>query len=59
MIDKLLSVERKYEQMASELQDPAVQADNAKFRAHSKSLSEMQPLVDRFREYRTSSAKSA
>ena len=38
--------------MASELQDPAVQADNAKFRAHSKSLSEMQPLVDRFREYK-------
>ena len=52
MIDKLLSVERKYEQMASELQDPAVQADNAKFRAHSKSLAEMQPLVDRFREYK-------
>jgi peptide chain release factor 1 len=52
MIDKLQSVERKYEQMAAELQDPAVQADNAKFRAHSKSLSEMQPLVDRFRQYK-------
>ena len=52
MIDKLLSVERKYEQMAAELQDPAVQADNAKFRAHSKALAEMQPLVDRFREYK-------
>jgi peptide chain release factor 1 len=52
MIDKLLSVERKYEQMAAELQDPAVQADNAKFRAHSKALAEMQPLVERFREYK-------
>ena len=52
MIDKLLSVERKYEQMAAELQDSAVQADNAKFRAHSKALAEMQPLVDRFREYK-------
>jgi peptide chain release factor 1 len=52
MIDKLLSVERKYEQVSAELQDPAVQADNAKFRAHSKALSEMQPLVDRFREYK-------
>src|SRR6476619_8184622 len=52
MIDKLLSVERKYEQMAAELQDPAVQADNANFRAHSKALAEMQPLVDRFREYK-------
>jgi peptide chain release factor 1 len=52
MIDKLLSVERKYEQMAAELQDSAVQADNAKFRAHSKALAEMQPLVDRFRDYK-------
>jgi peptide chain release factor 1 len=52
MIDKLLSVERKYEQMAAELQDSAVQADNAKFRAHSKALAEMQPLVVRFREYK-------
>jgi peptide chain release factor 1 len=52
MIDKLLSVERKYAQMAAELQDSAVQADNAKFRAHSKALAEMQPLVDRFRDYK-------
>jgi peptide chain release factor 1 len=52
MIDKLQSVERKYEQMAAALQDPAVQADNAKFRAHSKALAEMEPLVDRFRDYK-------
>jgi peptide chain release factor 1 len=32
--------------------DPAVQADNAKFRSHSKTLSDMQPLVERFREYK-------
>jgi peptide chain release factor 1 len=38
--------------MAAELQDSAVQADNAKFRAHSKALAEMQPLVVRFREYK-------
>jgi len=32
--------------------DPAVQADNAKFRAHSKAVAEMQPLVEAFREYK-------
>jgi peptide chain release factor 1 len=52
MFDKLTSVENKYEQLAAEMADPAVQADNAKFRAHSKAVSDMQPLVDAFREYK-------
>src|SRR5258706_3160169 len=52
MFDKLTSIENKYEQLAAEMADPAVQADNAKFRAHSKAVSEMQPLVDAFREYK-------
>jgi peptide chain release factor 1 len=52
MFEKLLSVESKYEQMMAEMADPAVQADNARFRSHSKALSDMQPLVDKFREYK-------
>jgi peptide chain release factor 1 len=52
MYEKLVSVESKYEQMMAEMADPAVQADNAKFRSHSKALSDMQPLVDKFREYK-------
>src|SRR5215213_3973896 len=52
MFDKLTSIENKYEQMAAEMGDPAVQADNAKFRSHSKAVAEMQPLVDAFREYK-------
>jgi len=52
MFDKLLSLENKYEQLAAEMGDPAVQADNAKFRSHSKTVAEMQPLVDAFREYK-------
>ena len=52
MFDKLTSVENRYEQMAAEMGDPAVQADNAKFRAHSKAVAEMQPLVEAFREYK-------
>jgi peptide chain release factor 1 len=52
MFDKLTSIENKYEQLAAEMADPAVQADNAKFRAHSKAVAEMQPLVEGFREYK-------
>ena len=52
MYEKLLSVESKYEQMMAEMADPAVQADNARFRSHSKAVSDMQPLVDKFREYK-------
>ena len=53
MFEKLLSVESKYEQMMAEMADPAVQSDNARFRSHSKAVSDMQPLVDKFREYKT------
>ena len=53
MFDKLTAVEAKYEQLMTEMADPAVQADTAKFRARSKALAEMQPRVDAFREYKT------
>src|SRR5687768_2731348 len=52
MYERLLAVGSKYEQMMAEMADPAVQADNAKFRSHSKALSDLQPLVDKFREYK-------
>jgi peptide chain release factor 1 len=52
MFEKLQSIEAKYEQMTAEMADPAVQADNSKFRALSKGVAEMQELVDRFREYK-------
>ena len=53
MFEKLASVEEKYEQMMAEMATPAVQADNAKFRSHSKAVAEMQPLVEKYREYKT------
>src|SRR6266511_1159533 len=52
MLEKLQSIEDRYEELAAEMADPAVQSDNAKFRAHSKAVSEMQPLVEAFREYK-------
>ena len=52
MFDKLNATEAQYERLMTEMSDPAVQADTTKFRSHSKALSEMQPLVERFREYK-------
>jgi peptide chain release factor 1 len=57
MFDKLAAIEAKYEQMTTEMSDPAFQADTAKFRSHSKAVSEMQPLIDAFREYKDVAAQ--
>ena len=52
MFDKLAAVEAKYEQLMTQMSDPAVQGDTTTFRTHSKALAEMQPLVDHFRQYK-------
>ena len=52
MFDKLSAVEAQYEKLMTEMSDPIVQGDTAKFRTHSKMLAEIQPLVERFREYK-------
>ncbi|HZB25256.1 MAG TPA: peptide chain release factor 1 [Vicinamibacterales bacterium] len=52
MFDKLSAVEAQYDQLMTEIADPLVQGDTAKFRSHSKALAEIQPLVDHFREYK-------
>jgi peptide chain release factor 1 len=59
MLDKLTAAESRYEQLMAEMADPAVQADTVKFRTHSKELSEMQPLIDHFREYKDVAAEIA
>ena len=53
MFDKLNATLARYEQLTAEMADPAVQAEQAKFRSHSKAIAEMQPLVDAYREYQT------
>jgi peptide chain release factor 1 len=52
MLDKLTAAESRYDQLMAEMADPAVQADTAKFRTHSKELAEMQPLIEHFRQYK-------
>jgi peptide chain release factor 1 len=59
MLDKLTAAESRYNQLMAEMADPAVQADTAKFRTHSKELAEMQPLVDHYQQYKEVAAQIA
>jgi peptide chain release factor 1 len=59
MLDKLTAAESRYDQLMAEMADPAIQADTAKFRTHSKELSEMQPLIEHFRQYKDVAAQVA
>ncbi len=52
MHDKLERVEQRYQTLMGLVSDAAVQADPAEYRAHTKALAEIQPLVDKFRDYK-------
>jgi peptide chain release factor 1 len=52
MIDKLTSVEARYTDLVGKLSDPAVQSDPTQYRTYAKALSEVEPLVERFREFK-------
>ena len=52
MLDKLASVEARYDEMMTRLADPAVQSDPNEFKKLSKAASEIQELNTKGREYR-------
>jgi peptide chain release factor 1 len=52
MFDKLLSVENKYDELMTKLGTVEVQADAAEYRRSAKTLSELEPLVQKFRQYK-------
>jgi peptide chain release factor 1 len=52
MLDKLLSVESKYNDLLALLGDATVQADPSQYRTHAKALAEIEPVVEKFREYK-------
>ena len=52
MFDKLLSVENKYDELMTKLGTAEVQADAAEYRRSAKTLSELEPLVHKFRDYK-------
>jgi peptide chain release factor 1 len=53
MFDKLQSIERRYDEILELLGKPEVQSDQSEYRKHAKALSEIEPVVERFREYKT------
>ncbi len=53
MFDKLASEEARYEDLTRLLGTSEVQSDANTYRKHAKALAELEPLVERFREYKT------
>jgi peptide chain release factor 1 len=53
MFDKLTSVESRYEDLLASIGTTAVQNDPSEYRKQAKKLSELEPLVEKFREYKT------
>lgn len=52
MLDKLKQIEEKYENLTDFLMDPKVLGVQADFQKYSREHAELQPLVEKIREYR-------
>jgi peptide chain release factor 1 len=52
MFDKLAATERQYDELLAKLGSAETQSDPAEYRKNAKQLSEIEPLVEKFREYR-------
>ncbi len=59
MFDKLTSVESRYDDLLTSIGTTAVQNDPAEYRKQAKKLSELEPLVEKFREYKTVASEIA
>jgi peptide chain release factor 1 len=52
MFDKLTTVESQYEDLMTRLGTAEVQSDQAEYRKAAKQLSDLEPLVQKYREYK-------
>jgi peptide chain release factor 1 len=52
MFDKLATEEQRYEELMRLLGTSEVQSEPAEYRKHAKALAEVEPLIQRFREYK-------
>jgi len=52
MLDKLLEIEKKYDDLTGKLSDPKVHAVQSEFQKYSKEHSDLQPIVNKIREYK-------
>src|SRR5215471_3497818 len=53
MFDKLAALERRYDDLLHRLGTGELQGDPTEYRKQSKALAEIQPTVERFREYKS------
>jgi peptide chain release factor 1 len=53
MFDKLATEEQRYEELMRLLGTSEVQSEPAEYRKHAKALAEVEPLIQKFREYKT------
>src|SRR3984893_10812445 len=59
MFDKLNAVEQRYEETLARLGTAELQSDPAEYRKQAKAASEMEPLVECFREYKIAARSRA
>jgi peptide chain release factor 1 len=59
MFDKLASVEARYEELMRTLGTATVQNDQAEYRKQAKALAEIEPLVEKYREYQALASEIA
>ncbi|HET9011177.1 MAG TPA: peptide chain release factor 1 [Gemmatimonadaceae bacterium] len=59
MFDKLAAVERHYEELMTRLGTVELQSDAAEYKKAAKALAELEPLVQKYREYKTVEADLA
>ena len=51
MFEQLHGIEKRYDRLMTLIADPAVQADQAEYRKHARTLAELQPIIEKYREY--------
>jgi peptide chain release factor 1 len=59
MFDKLASVEKRYEELLASLGTSSVQNDPAEYRKQAKAVSDLEPLVEKYREYKSVASEIA
>ncbi|MBR5583291.1 MAG: peptide chain release factor 1, partial [Lachnospiraceae bacterium] len=53
MFDKLEALEERFEFVNQKLSDPAIISDQAEFKKYCKENSDLTPIIDKYREYKT------
>ena len=53
MFDKLANTEKQYDELLNRLGSGDVQSDPSEYRKNAKALSDIEPMIERFREYKT------